>query len=116
LAILTPFLAFLFLITIDFGRVFFHAITVQNAARKGALYGSLDAAHAVDTSGIQAAALADATDLTPTPNVTSTTTVDASGNLVVQVTVTDTFKTISNYPGIPRTADLTRTVQMRVLP
>jgi Flp pilus assembly protein TadG len=101
---------------VDFGRVFYYSLTIQNAARKGALYGSSDQAHSQDTSGIQNAALADATDLSPTPTVTSTTGVDADGNATVNVTVAFTFKTITNFPGVPNITDLGRTVSMRVLP
>jgi len=44
-------------------------------------------ANAQDTAGIQKAALADATDLSPAPTVTSTTGSDSDGNYV-EVTVT----------------------------
>jgi hypothetical protein len=109
-------LAFIFLIAVDYGRVFFYSITLENAARRGALYGSLDAAHAIDSSGIQAAALTDATDISPAPTVTSKVGTDANGNGTVMVTVSFTFRTISNYPGIPDSTDLSRRVSMRILP
>jgi Flp pilus assembly protein TadG len=133
-AVLAPFLAYIFLLAVDYGRVFYYSVTVQNAARKGALYGCQDAAHSTDTSGIQTAALADATDITPPasststanggtgnggtsgPTVTSATAVDKAGNPTVRVTVQYTLHTVANYPGIPSTIDLNRTVTMRVLP
>src|SRR5262245_16916603 len=40
LAVLVPFLAFLFVIALDFGRIFYFSVTVENCARSGALYGS----------------------------------------------------------------------------
>ncbi len=116
LAVLLPFLAFLFVIGIDFARVFYFSITVTNAARNGASYGSQDATHAADTAGIQAAALADATNLRPAPAVSSTAATDADGNPCVQVTVTYTFQSITNFPGVPGSVNLSRTVQMRTAP
>jgi Flp pilus assembly protein TadG len=116
LAVLLPFLAFLFVIGVDFARVFYCSVTVTNAARNGAVYGSQDSAHATDTAGIQAAALADAGNLTPAPAVTSTTATDADGNPCVQVTVKYTFQSITHFPGVPGSVALNRTVQMRTAP
>ena len=130
-AVLAPLLAFLFLLAVDYGRVFYYSVIVQNAARKGALYGCQDAAHSIDKVGIRDAALADATDITPPqavgagvvsslkqggPGVVSTTGADANGNPTVSVTVAYSLQTVANYPGIPNRVDLVRTVSMRVLP
>src|SRR5690349_9373587 len=49
LAVLLPFLAFMFVIGLDFARVFYFSITLTNCARNGAYYGSQDATHATDT-------------------------------------------------------------------
>ena len=116
LPVLLPFLASLFVIGVDFARVFYCAITVTNAARNGACYGSQDGTHAADTAGIQAAALADTANLSPAPSVSSTTATDADGNPCVQVTVTYTFHSITCFPGVPASVNLTRTVQMRTAP
>jgi Flp pilus assembly protein TadG len=116
LAVLLPFLMFLFVIGVDFARVFYHSLTLTNCARNGAFYGCQDATHAADTAGIQTAALADAGNLSPAPTVSSTTTTDADGNSCVQVTTTYTFQTITSYPGVPSSLTLTRTVQMRTAP
>ena len=116
LAVLLPFLVFVFVIGVDFARVFYHCVTLTNCARNGAIYGSADPTHAADTAGIQAAALADATNLSPTPTVTSATATDADGHPCVQVTVTYTFQMLTNYVGIPSAFNLSRTVQMRVAP
>ncbi len=116
LAILLPFLTFLFLAAVDFGRVFYHYLTITNCASNGATYASTDATHAVDTSGIQDAALVDATDLKPTQSVSSTTGTDKAGNSFVQVTVSYPFQTIASFPGIPSYMTIRRTVQMRVAP
>lgn len=116
LAILLPLLGFLFVAGVDFARVFYHFLTITNCARNGAVYASYDSDQAVDTAGIQAAALQDASSLSPTPSVASANGVDASGNPYVQVTVTYPFQTFASYPGIPRSITVTRTVQMRVAP
>jgi Flp pilus assembly protein TadG len=121
---LVPFLTFVFVIAVDYGRVFYYSMTVQNSARKGALYGSQDAAHSADTSGIKTAALADATDITEPsdgasssgPGVSSTTGTDSNGSPTLNVTVTYTMNTITKYPGVPDSVSLSRTVSMRVLP
>jgi Flp pilus assembly protein TadG len=116
LAVLLPFLMFLFVIGVDFARVFYHSLTLANCARNGAFYGCQDATHATDTAGIQTAALADAGNLSPAPTVSSTTATDADGNPCVQVTMTYPFQTITSYPGVPSSLTLTRTVQMRTAP
>ena len=116
MAVLAIPLTFLFVIGIDYARVFNPYLTVTNCARSGALYGSQDAAHAADAAGIQAAALADAGDLSPPPGVTSATSTDASGVTYLDVTVTWTFNTVTGFPGLPTSLNLTRTVRMRVAP
>jgi Flp pilus assembly protein TadG len=116
MAFLLPLLVFLFVIGVDFARAFYFGLTVTNCARNGAIYGSMNPTNATDTTGIQAMALADASNLSPAPTVTSTTGTDAQNNPYVAVTVTWTFNTITNYPGVPGTVVLSRTVQMRVAP
>jgi Flp pilus assembly protein TadG len=116
LAIVLPLLAFLFVAAVDFGRVFYHYLTITNCAYSGAQYGSLDPTHAADPAGIQTAALKDATNLSPTPDVSSVLAVDDDGNPAVQVTVTYAFQTVTRFPGIPSSMNITRTVQMRVAP
>jgi Flp pilus assembly protein TadG len=117
LAILLPLLAFLFVIGVDYSRLFYHSLTVANCARNGALYGcdpTRDAAASPYTS-IQQAALADASTLSPTPTVTSSYGSDSSGNYV-EVTVTYQFQTITNYPFVPNTVNISRTVRMMMIP
>jgi Flp pilus assembly protein TadG len=114
LALLLPVLAFLFVAIVDFGRVFYYSQTVENAARAGALYLSDDDAVATSPyATVTDAALADASNLNPQPTVASSSGTDASGNPYVRVTVTWTFHLLVNYPGIPGTVTLARTVQMR---
>jgi Flp pilus assembly protein TadG len=117
LAVLLPVLCFILVGATDFARVFYHYQIITNCARSGALYGSLDSTHASDTSGIKTAALADATDLSPQPTVSSTTGTDKSNNPYVQVTVTYQLPLIvPSYPGISSPVNISRTVQMRIAP
>ena len=116
LAVLLPLLAFLFVIGVDFARLFYHLVTVTNAARSGAAYGAQDPVKALDGVGIVAAALNDSKNLSPPPAVVATTGVDALGYPCVNVTVAWTFRTVTRFPGVADTVLLSRTVQMRIAP
>jgi Flp pilus assembly protein TadG len=117
LAVVLPFLAFMFVIAVDWSRIFYFSQVVENCARQGALYASDPKAPANNLyAGVQAAALADASNLSPQPTVTSAPGTDAAGNPYVTVTVTWTFQTITRFPGVPNIVNLTRTVQMRLAP
>jgi Flp pilus assembly protein TadG len=117
LAILLPFLIFLVVIAVDYGRIFYFAQIIENCARQGALYASDPQAPAANLySSVSNAALADASGLSPQPTVTSTTGTDLAGNSYVDVTVTWTFHTITTYPGVPSSVSLSRTAQMRMAP
>jgi Flp pilus assembly protein TadG len=115
LAVLLPFLCFVFVASVDFCRVYYYSITVSNCARNGAAYGSVDKTRARDTGGIRTAAEADASfNLDPKQlNVSSST--DAATSYV-EVTVNYPFTTITEYPGIPRQMNLSGTVRMDVVP
>lgn len=116
LAVLLPLLAFLFAVAVDYSRVLYYAVIVESAARNGALYGSRSSTYAADTNGIQQAALNDAADMTPAPNVSAVSGTDGSGNAQITVTATWTFQALLSYPGIPSTVNLSSSVTMRVLP
>jgi Flp pilus assembly protein TadG len=116
LAILLPFLSLLFVISIDFSRVFYFTVTLNNCARDGAIYGSMDPTHSTDTAGIQSAAQADGSNMTPLPSISSTTGTDAFSKSYVQVTASYTFNTLINYPGIANTYNLSRQVRMEIAP
>jgi Flp pilus assembly protein TadG len=114
LALLLPFLMFLFVVCIDFGRVFYYSQTLANCARNGALQGSnLVTAQSPYTS-IEQAALADAANLSPPPTVTSKTGTDTTGHPFVRVTVAWDFHTVASLPSVPNIVSLKRTCQMRV--
>ena len=116
MAVLLPFLTFIFLVTIDFARVYYQAVVLEDAVRSGAIYGCQSPTFAADTTGIQNAVLANATDLNPAPSVSSTTGTDTNGDPYLEVTGSWTFKTVSSFPGIPSVTTLTRVVRMRVAP
>ena len=116
LAVVLPLLIFLFLVAIDFARVYYFSLTLTNCARAGALY-ACDPALFDESAfpSMEAAALADATNISPAPNITSSQGTDASGRSYVQVTASYTFETITGFPGIPSDIELNRTVKMYVL-
>ncbi len=134
-AVLAPFLAFLFVIAVDWARVFYYSIAVKNCARNGALYLSQKQSakttsspytdsgyvnlYIKSASPVTAAALADASDLTPTPTVTSATGSDSYGSYV-EVTVSYTFQTVTDFSVgiflVPSSTNVTRTVRMYVPP
>ena len=134
-AVLAPFLAFLFVIAVDWARVFYYSIAVRNCARNGALYLSqkqsakTTSAPYTDSGYVNLyvnskhpvtdAALADAPDLTPTPTVTSATGSDSYGSYV-EVTVSYTFKTLSKFSFgefvVPTSDNVKSTVRMYVPP
>src|SRR5262249_14374871 len=117
LALLLPLLCTLFLITIDFARVFFPSLTISSCARNGALY-ACDPVRVGESpySDTQQAAQADATSLSLQPSVSSSNTVASDGKPWVRVQVDYSFHTITNYPGIPATVNVSRAVYMRVMP
>jgi Flp pilus assembly protein TadG len=114
LALLLPALSLVFVFAADFARLYYHFSIVTNCARNGALYQSDPAAQAESPyADYTAAALADATNLSPKPTVTSPPCSDPT---YVQVTVTYPFTTIISYPGLSNPINLTRTVQMKSAP
>jgi Flp pilus assembly protein TadG len=131
LAVLLPFLCFLFVVAVDYARIFYDAIVVQNCARNGAYYASDYPNNSYlynDIYGyknLDDAVLRDAGNLSPTPTYTvgygsspdgPFTDSTGTSNSYVQVTVTWTFQSITNYPGVPSTVTLTRSSVMKVAP
>src|SRR5436190_10912754 len=102
LAVLLPLLVFLFVVAVDFARIFYYSVTLTNCARAGAMYASDPTTSAESPfASTQAAALADATNLTPAPTISTTSGVDAAGRPYVEVTAAYTFRTITGLPGVP---------------
>ena len=134
-AVLAPFLAFLFVIAVDWARVFYYSITVTNCARNGALYlaqqqsaktitapytdSGLVNLYVNSANPVTDAATADAPNLSPAPTVTSTTGSDAYGPYV-EVTVSYAFQTATNFSVgnflVPSSSNVTSTVRMYVPP
>jgi len=134
-AVLAPFLVFMFVIAVDWARVFYYSIAVRNCARNGALYLSQKQSakttsapytdsgyvnlYVSSASPVTAAALADAPDLTPAPTVTSTTGSDSYGSYV-EVTVSYTFRSVTDFSvgifAVPSSTNVARTVRMYVPP
>lgn len=141
LALLAPLLLLLLLGVVEMGRYAYLSIILGNAAESGALYGAQSLADSADTTGIQNAAQNDFSDgqslagLTVTSSPTcgcdsGGTTTSAGCNqpanptpgtcatghwvVMVNVTATATFNSLTKYPGIPHSLTVTRTVSMRV--
>jgi Flp pilus assembly protein TadG len=126
LAIVLPVLVLIMVGCVDFGRFLYYGIVVTNAAEEGATYGSLNppANFGVSGSGTSAAWEAKVQDVAikEAPGLRmngadapiNTVTVDpgytTSG--VVQVTVSYTFQTILQYPWLPPSFPVSRTVAM----
>jgi hypothetical protein len=109
---------FVAVIATDWARLFYFTITIDACARSGALYAcdAIGAAQSPYTT-LRDAALAEAPSLLPaTTTVTAAATTDAAGNAATAVTVAVPFTTITNFPGVPSSQTLTRTVQMRIEP
>ena len=119
LAVLLPLLTFLFLIAVDYARIFYYSLTLENCARNGALCASNAFNYPMPYSSVAQAAIADGASLSPAltaSDVTVTNGTDANGNSCVTVTINYTFQTITNYPGLPSSVNLVRSVEMRVAP
>jgi hypothetical protein len=118
LAVVLTTLVFICLAACDFGRAFYNAIVLDNCAVTGAMYGSNSTlAAAMPYSSVSAAALADwPVSLSPQPTVSSKTGTDSNGTNYIDVTVSQQFSTLVNYPLIPSSVSLSRTVRMAVVP
>jgi Flp pilus assembly protein TadG len=116
MAILLPFVAFLFAVAVDFCRVYYASQTIQNCAYAAALYASGAARSDPDLSTPSAAAsdaaLAEAVSLNPPllpANVAATVSSTAA-----TVTVSYNFAFLTPFFG--QSVTITRTVTMPVVP
>jgi Flp pilus assembly protein TadG len=124
LAFIAPFLALLFVITVDFARVFYYQQTINDCARNGALYGAN--LHSYQETGwispyndATSVAVADGATLNPpldSNQVTVTNGTGSDGNPNVTVTISYPFTTVTQFPGLGSTLKLTATCKMRVAP
>lgn len=116
LAVILPLLVFLFVLAVDFGRVFYFEFIVINAARCGALHGSTDAQHAQDTAAIAQKARAEASNLDPLLlQVVSTTGTDSAGHSCIDVTVSYPFRMATSYL-TSSNLNVSARIRMRVSP
>jgi Flp pilus assembly protein TadG len=119
-AVLLPFIALVFVIGVDWCRIYYAAHTVDDCARSGALaasgiaYLETDLSAAERQSRGQTEAVRGGTTLDP-PLQTSNVTVATASNYV-DVTVSYNFQTITRLLRIDGTWNLTRTVRMPILP
>ncbi len=110
LAFLVPLMAFFFVIAIDWARIFYYSVSVNDCARNGAAYLSdLNGAGSPHANYTQASLAG--TNLSPTPTVSSSNGSDGSG-AYVEVTVAYTFRTLTNFPGVPSNTNVQKTVRM----
>jgi Flp pilus assembly protein TadG len=117
LALLLPVLTLLFVVCVDFARLYYHHMTITTCARNGAMwmcdpvgqstskYPSMDAAARADATNLDASKL----------TVAGTSGSDNDANPYVEVTATYQFPLITTYLGFG-TQTLSRTVRMRVVP
>ena len=141
-ALLLPMVLLLTMGVIEMGRYMYIYILVGNAARAGAAYGAQSLGQSADTPDIQTAAQNDfqnngqaAGSLTVTSSIScgcdngGTVTAAAActgtwagtcaaGHWVVTVSVTasGTFNSLFNYPGVPKSINVSNTATMRVAP
>ena len=144
LAIALPVLALILVGTIDFGRVFWLAMVVQNAARAGAMFGAQNSANAANAAGMRNAGanVLTANGLSATSAVTAartcecatdagvygstlpianncggTATCAVGSHLIVNVavTATKTFSMTGTFSPLPANVTIVRTAKMRVL-
>ncbi len=117
LAILLPVLAFLFLVAVDYCRLFHYSQIVDNCARNGAMWGSDPYGAAKSPyATVTDAAKADAPTAMQSSMTVSATTYTVTGGTEYEVTVTYPFKTLTSYPWIPSTVTLTRKCRVPVAP
>ena len=122
-AALLPFIMFLAVISVDWARLLYFTITLDNCARNGALYAcDAEAQYKSPYTNVTAAALAEAPALSQTPTVTQTNLADGGdGYPAVVVTVSMPFSTFTNFTygkkfSVTKDNTLSRSVQMRVAP
>ena len=118
LALVLPVLIFCSMITVDFARVAYVLVALQNSARNGALYEFCSKAALPLPSGWTSLSLAVSADALAGMTVTSTASSPAStSNNYVTVTVTTTFTPIAlpamhGLPSLPGSMTLTQSATM----
>ena len=127
LAIAVPLLTLVLAGTMEFGRAFYAAAEVANAARAGVQFAAINPANASNITGMQQAATNDAVNLSGLTATASKfcecsdgTSVDCTSGscsgkrTYVKVVTTAQFQTIGTYPGIPSPFTVGSQATMRV--
>ncbi len=129
LAVVFPILALLALGVSEFGKMYYAAITVADAARAGAQYGAQSTLTSIDTASINQAVRNDAADVGTitvsssrfcrcpdgtTPSCTGTCTGFGGPEVFVRVSTSKTVSFLMNYPGLPSSVSISRTATFRV--
>jgi Flp pilus assembly protein TadG len=131
-AVLAPFLVLIFVITLDFARVYYYQTVLEQCACNAAIYGSNLRSYQETTwvspystsstpsdDNIQIVATADGACLNPpltTDQVTVAHANGSDGNAAVQVTINYTYSTITHFPGFGFSFNLQAKSSMRVAP
>jgi Flp pilus assembly protein TadG len=124
LAVLAPCLALLFVITVDFARVFYYKLTLDNCARNGALFGSnlrsyQEKAWVNSYNDIVSATTVDGQYLSPplsSSHIQTASGTGTDGNANITVTINYPFTPITQLPGMGGTLTLHAQAKMRVAP
>jgi len=122
LAVLLPFLMLLFLVALDFGRVFYGSQTVSQCSRGGVYYESFrnDPLGQVEMpyTSYQQATVADGSNisLNSGTDVAVAYGTTSNGKPMVEVRTTHRFQTITNALSIPNPFNVTRSIKMREVP
>lgn len=125
LAVLLPILCFLFVIAIDYARIFYFSLTLENAARNGAYFASnYPGIYSYQTA--EQVVLSDARNISPVPPEVAVryssnkdgpyTATAPIANGYVEVKVTWMFTSVTNFPGMPSQTQVVRAVRMQVAP
>lgn len=130
LALAGPLLLLMLLGAADFARVFYHAVTLANAAGTGAFYGAQNNIQSGHYTEMQQAAQNDAKDLgtisatagrycdcpsgTKVDCVTGTCAGYGPPRVYVSTQTKEAFKPLVGYTGIPNPVTVGRTAYMRV--
>lgn len=136
LAILLPFICFMFALAVDYARIFYFAVTLENCARNGAYYASNypNANHiysdiygyktmneAIMSDAVNVSSMAATPDPTYQVQYGATedgpwTSSETSTSQYVKVTVSWTFQSLTNFPPLPESVPMSRTVIMKMAP
>jgi Flp pilus assembly protein TadG len=119
LAVLLPFLVLLFVLPVDFCRIFYYTIAVENCARNGALWaGDSFAQSESPYQNVTEAARADFPAASQGELAVSSPVVVVTydGVSYAQVTCIYQFQTLTNYPGVGGPWTIQRVARARVVP